>query len=112
MHSEIRKRKRFNLSLAARQTQTMLIGLFVSTVLVLFVTQLFLLNQLSTAGYRLTQAVEKKTELVDEMEKVDAEIARIQTQEFVTKTTAIKHQMVAKEGQQFVQIPLRFTAKK
>ncbi len=63
------------------------------------------------AGYVLTREVEQNAELALAHEKFDSQIAKAQTQEYVTKTSSKQH-MTVKENQQFVYVPLNFTAKR
>lgn len=101
--------KRYRLSLLARRTQHMLFGLLLSLALTLFVAQLFVMNHLSMSGYVLTKELTLRTKLADRHEKLDAAIAKAQTQEFVFKTSQ-KKQLVVKDNQRFVVVPNRFTA--
>ena len=101
--------KRYRLSLLARRTQQMLFGLLLSLALTLFVAQLFVMNHLAMSGYVLTQELTLRTDLADKHEKLDAAIAKAQTQEFVYKTSQ-KEQLVTKDNQRFVMVPNRYTA--
>lgn len=101
--------KRYRLSLLARRTQQMLFGLMFSLALTLFVAQLFVMNRLSMSGYVLTVELSERTKLADQHEKLDAAIAKAQTQEFVYKTSQ-KEQLVVKDNQRFVVVPNRYTA--
>ncbi len=95
----------------ALQTQKMLLGLLIFFSLSLFLGQLFLMNKFSMEGYMMTKQLKEKKELIVENELIDAEIARLQTQDFVAKTTD-KYGFITKEKQTFVYIPLRVTAQK
>lgn len=103
--------KRYRLSLLARHTQRMLFGLLAGLALTLFIAQLFAMNHLSMSGYVLTKELTLRTELADRHEKLDAAIAKAQTQEYVHKTSQ-KEQLVVKDNQRFVVIPSRFTAQR
>ena len=101
--------KRYRLSLLARRTQHMLFGLLIGLALTLFIAQLFVMNHLSMSGYVLTKELTERTQLADKHEKLDAAIAKAQTQEFVYKASS-KEALVVKDNQRFVVIPSRFTA--
>ena len=103
------KPRRYRLSLLARRTQQMLFGLLIGLALTLFVAQLFVMNHLSMSGYVLSRELTLRTELADRDEKLEAAIAKAQTQEFVHKTSQ-REQLVVKDNQRFVVIPNRFTA--
>lgn len=62
-------------------------------------------------GYILTQETKKNQALIMENEQIEAHIARIQTQSFLTKIETTK-KLVFKEKQRFVIVPVRLTAKK
>ena len=91
--------KRYRLSLLARRTQHMLFGLLIGLALTLFVVQLFVMNHLSMSGYVLTKELTLRTELADQHEKLDAAIAKAQTQEYVYKGSG-KTNFVAKDMRQ------------
>jgi hypothetical protein len=101
--------KRYRLSLLARRTQHMLFGLLAGLALTLFVAQLFVMNYLSMSGYRLTIELTERSTLADKHEKLDAAIAKAQTQEFVYKAGQ-REQLVVKDNQRFVVVPNRYTA--
>ena len=101
--------KRYRLSLLARRTQQMLFGLLITLALTLFIAQLFVMNHLAMSGYVLTQELTLRSDLANRHEKLDAAIAKAQTQEFVYKTSQ-KEQLVAKDSQRFVMVPNRYTA--
>lgn len=69
------------------------------------------MNHLSMRGYILTKETQTNQQLMLENEQLDAYIAKIQTQEFLTKIEA-KKPLVFKSSQRFVVVPIRFTAKK
>ncbi len=104
--------KRYHLSIVAKQTQRMLVLLVAFCGITLFMVQLFLLNHLTSASYLLSQEAEKKYNLSSELERIDSVIAKIQTQEFVTKVSDKRSRMVVKNFQTFVHVPLRMTAKR
>ncbi len=103
--------KRYRLSLLARRTQQMLFGLLISLALTLFIAQLFVMNHLAMSGYVLTKELALRSKLTDRHEKLDAAIAKVQTQEFVYKISQ-KELLVAKNSQRFVMVPNRYTAQK
>jgi len=104
--------KRYHLSIVAKQTQKMLVMLVVFCGITLFLVQLFLLNHLTSSSYLLSQESEKSYNLSQTLEQIDSAIARIQTQEFVTKKSDKKNHMIVKTQQSFVYVPFRMTAKK
>lgn len=110
MTLKIRK-KRFHLSLIAEQTRKMLFYFLSFCAISLFILHLFLMNHLSMRGYILTRETKTNQTLILENERLEANIARMQTQTFLTKTDSTK-QLVFKEKQKFVIIPVRFTAQK
>ncbi len=111
MRTDLNIHRRPHLRSIAFQAQQMLFGLLIAFSLGLFLTQLFLMNRLSMEGYVMTRALEDKKDLVAENEVVEAEIARLQTQDFVSKTTT-KYHFIAKDRQEYVYVPLLMTAQK
>lgn len=103
------RKKRFHLSHIAEQTRKALFFLLSFCATSLFIMHLFLMNHLSMRGYILTKETQTHQQLVLENEQLDAYIAKLQTQEFLTKTEA-KSPLVFKSSQRFVIIPVRFTA--
>lgn len=111
MNSHLTFRRRPHLRHIASQAQGMLFGLMIVFSIGLFLAQLFLMNKLSMEGYVMTRQLEFKKDLVQESELIEAEIARMQTQDFVSKTTS-QYQFIAKDNSRFVYVPLLMTAQK
>lgn len=103
------RKKRFHLSLVVNQTQQMLFILLGGLVIGLFILQLSLMNTLAVSGFSLSQSIEKHRSLLQETEQIDVQLARLQTQEFVSKVKTTQY-MVNKGYQRFVYIPNSLTA--
>ena len=109
MTQRVRK-KRFHLSLVVNQTRKILLIFLGSIAIGLFIFQLFLMNNLALRGYTLSKLVEQNSQLSQQTEQLDVQLARLQTQEFVAKINTTK-QMVAKNiTQQYVFVSNKFTA--
>lgn len=95
--------------MVAEQARRMLFFLLVFIGVSLFIAQLFLMNNLAMRGYALTLESERSASLSEQQERLDIQIAKLQTQESVGKlqTPAI---LVARDKPSFVVVPVRYTA--
>ncbi len=103
------RKKRFHLSLVVAQAHKMLFTLLGVLVIGLFILQLSLMNTLAVRGFALSQNIEKHKQLLQKTEQIDVQLARLQTQEFVSKVKTTQY-MVNKGFQRFVYIPTSLTA--
>jgi hypothetical protein len=97
--------KRFHLSLIAKQTQRLLFSLLLGASAVLFIGQLFLMNQLALGGYALTLEAEKQVKLVQKKDALEIKMAQLQTQEFLKKSGQVQTLTVRNDLQTYVSIP-------
>ncbi len=109
MTQRIRK-KRFHLSLVVNQTRKMLLVFLGSIAIGLFILQLFLMNNIALRGYALSKLVKQNAQLSQSTEQLDVQLARLQTQEFITKINATKQLVEKNITQQYVFISNKFTA--
>ncbi|MDM8539037.1 hypothetical protein QUF70_19980 [Desulfobacterales bacterium HSG17] len=105
------RKKRVRISFLVLRTQRLLL-LFLGGLAILFASiYLFLMNRLAMQGYVLTVETEKHLRLAEDIEKVEAQIARYETREYVSESTKTKI-MVQREKKRFVFIKPNYTAKK
>ena len=95
--------------MVAEQARRLLFFLLVFIGVSLFIAQLFLMNNLAMRGYALTLESERSAKLSEQQERLDIQIAKLQTQESVDKLQAAKI-LVSKETPSFVVVPVRYTA--
>ena len=103
--------KRFHFSLIARRTQKVLVFLLTGFSIALFVLHLLLMNQLSMRGYILSQATNMHHKLAQKNEHLEAEISRLQTQEYIKKI-ALKESLMVEKKSNYVFLSANFTAQK
>ncbi len=103
--------KRIRLSFLARRTQELLFWVLGICAIVLVAIHLFLMNHLSMAGYVLTIETERTKEVSTMMDKVEIQIAKYETREYISKMPATK-EMIVRQRQNFLVLKPRFTAKK
>lgn len=103
--------RRKPLSLTALRTHRALLVLMGSVASMLFIGYVFLMNHLSMQGYLLSVESEKHITLSQDLEQIEARVARIQTHEYINKS--IKGDvMVAQELKSFLVVPDTVTARK
>lgn len=105
-------RNRKPLSIVALRTHKALFYLLCILASILFVTYLFLMNYLSMEGYILSRVTEEGLELSQELEILDSNIARIQSREFVAKSSGNSQLVSQGPWRTYVVIPRTFTAQK
>ncbi len=108
--TQLVRKKRFHLSLVAEQTRRMLFFLLVFIGVSLFITQLFLMNNLAMRGYALTLESQRLASLSEQQERLDIQIAKLQTQESVNKPPPRGNFGGQGKNKSFVVVPVRYTA--
>jgi len=104
-------RRQKPLSLVAIRTHRALMLLMSCVASVMFVAYVFLMNHLSMQGYVLGVEAEKNLKLITSLDQIEAQVARIQTREFVAKSVG-EDQMVASIGKNFMVVPNVMTAQR
>jgi hypothetical protein len=102
-------KKRIRLSFLAQRAQKMLFWLLGFVALMLAAVYLFLTNRLAIQGYALSRVIETNVEIVQDVERIEASLARFQTREYIAETTEAK-MMVARNSRQFVVLKPQATA--
>ena len=105
------RKKRVRISFLVLRTQRLLLLILGGFTILLASIYLFLMNRLAMQGYVLTIETEKHLQLSNELGKLDAQIARYETREYVSESTQAKI-MVQRETRKFVVMKNNYTAQK
>ncbi len=95
-------KKRSRLSLVALQTQRLLLGFCFAFAIFLGSLQLFLMNYVHMQGYVFTKENEKSMEIAQIINQLDAQIAKAQSRDFISKTPQSKEMIVQPSPQFFI----------
>jgi cell division protein FtsB len=103
--------KRVLFSAIAKKThQTLLLTILVASG-VLFIMHLFLMNHVMIKGIVITEAARENITLKEQTEQLDAQIARLQTQEFLGKASNRNNLIFREPTHYYVIVPAeRYTA--
>ncbi len=82
--------KRNRLSTLAAQTQKLLFYFCFTVAIVLGSIHLFVMNYVSMQGYVFTKENEKQIQLAQRINQLDAQIAQIESREYLSKTKHLK----------------------
>ncbi|MCF7812147.1 hypothetical protein K9M59_00895 [Candidatus Gracilibacteria bacterium] len=105
------KPKRIRLSFLAARTQKLLFSVLCGFALTLACVQLFLMNNLSMKGYILSKITEEQSQITSELQKLDAQVARFETREYVSRQSEQKT-MIVRHYQRYMVMKDTFTAQK
>jgi hypothetical protein len=105
------KPKRIRLSFLVARTQKLLFSLLGITAITLACVHLFLMNNLSMKGYILSKITARNAELTTTIQKLDAQVARFETREYVEKLSD-QSPMVHRVENKFLVMKQTFTAQK
>ncbi|MCF7905886.1 hypothetical protein K9L63_01705 [Candidatus Gracilibacteria bacterium] len=104
-------KKRIRLSFLVQKTQKLLFWWLSGCAITLASVYLFQMNHVSMQGYVLTRETQENAKLSAKMGQLDAQIARLETREYVLKVSE-KEQMIARTREQFIVLKDTFTAQK
>ena len=104
-------KKRTRLSFLVLKTRRLFFWWLTGCVLTLSSVYLFQMNHVAMQGYVLTRATQENASLTATMGQLDAQIARLETREYIAKLSE-KNQMVMRERGRFVILKQTFTAQK
>ncbi|MCF7917509.1 hypothetical protein K9L27_00690 [Candidatus Gracilibacteria bacterium] len=85
--------------------------LLCSIALALACVYLFQMNHLGMQGYILSKVTEKNAEITNTLQKIDAQITRLETREYVSKLSE-QDAMVVRQQNQYIVMKQTFTAQK
>jgi hypothetical protein len=106
-----RRKKRVRLSFLVARTQQLLFFFLGGFTVLLAAIYLFLMNRLAMQGYILSMETEKHLNLASELGKVESQIARYETREYVSESAQAKV-MVQRERQRYLVMKQQLTAQK
>ncbi len=104
-------KKRTRLSFLVLKTQRLLFWWMTGCAITLSSVYLFQMNNVAMQGYVLTRATQENAALSATIGQLDAQIARLETSEYISKLSE-KNQMVMRERGRFVVLKQTFTAQK
>jgi len=104
-------KKRIRLSFLVQKTQKLLFWWLIGCAITLASIYLFQMNHVAMQGYVLTRETQENAELSAKIGQMNAQIARLETREYVLKLSE-KEQMVAKNRGQFLVLKEVFTAQR
>lgn len=105
------KNKRVQFSTVAKKTHQSLLLMMIIASGVLFVVHLFLMNHVMIKGVVITEATKENIALKEKSEILEAQMARLQTQEFLGKASDKNNLVFREQTSRFVIIPAeRYTA--
>lgn len=106
-----RRKRKLTLSKLFEHTQRLYVYLVGSVIICLGAFYLFMLNGVAMRGYVLTVEASEQQSLLQEIQLLDAAIAKRQSREYLTESKDVKF-MATKETPRYVTVQQTYTAQK